>query len=96
MNQLALTSSRPRCLQQPDGLLEAVQAYLATFDVIMHDKNEDWACVEEIISCGKVLVEVLGSYRPAPVQGASSPSALQLVAVDVEGDAVPAEAHEEE
>ncbi len=81
-------------MQQPARLLEAVQAYLATFDVVMHDKKDDWVCVEENISCGKALVDLLAGYRPAPVQGAASPSALQIVAV--EEDAVPAGTHEEE
>jgi hypothetical protein len=73
-------------LQQPSGLLEAVQAYLATFDVVMHAKKEDWVCVKENVESSKALVNILAAYCPAPVEGAASPSALQLVAVDGERD----------
>ena len=73
-------------LQHPDKLLEAIQVYLTSFDVVMHDKREDWASVEENIARGKALLEVLSAYRAA-VAGSVTPSALQLVAIDDGNDA---------
>jgi hypothetical protein len=49
-------------------------------DVTTHEKQEDWQCLEENISCAKKLLETLELYQP-PQRVEAASASLQLLAV---------------